>query len=56
MINRLLDWLDDNSPVWCARCGKMLRHKNARLEWTTLGRLVPICPEFHKTLYHPYEE
>ena len=53
-MNRIIDWLRDNSPVWCAACGKVVRRKNAIYERTTMGAFAPLCQECHERLFRPF--
>jgi len=51
MLQKIMFWLEDHSPVWCAVCGKLIFHKDATYRQMTNGRIVPLCPACDKKFF-----
>jgi RNase P subunit RPR2 len=54
MFKRILKWLKDHEPVFCALCLTLKFKKHVTYRQTTLGRVVPLCRKCHQELFNPY--
>lgn len=54
IFEKLFNWLDDNSPVFCNSCNKIIRRKNAVTRYTTMGVTASLCQECDAFLFAPF--
>ena len=54
MFQRILDWIDDNTPVLCAVCGRIVHKKDTTMERMTHGIMVTLCKKCDDEVYHPF--
>lgn len=59
MIRRVLNWIawiiETYQPAWCAQCGYVMFHKDARHELTQWGKVVHLCQECRDTAFSPFK-
>lgn len=55
-MRRIVEFIMDHMPTWCAICQYVGFSKNMRRVPMTIGRAVPLCPKCHDDLFHPYTQ
>lgn len=50
-LNRLLTWLDEHTPVFCVKCGRLVFSKDSRRRRMTNGAVVTLCLPCDRELF-----